>query len=259
MVKYCRGAGLLIVLGGFFAASPQLDAAEQWRVKVLATYPHDAGAFTQGLLFEKAGEVLLESTGQYGKSSLRRVEAKTGRLLQNIRLDTSLFGEGLAKVDTRLVQLTWENGVAIVWDAATLTEIQRWSYEGEGWGLTFDGNQLIQSDGSAWLKFRDPNDFSLQAKLEVKLAGVPVPNLNELEFADGKLYANIWGKNEIVRVDPQTGEVEAVIQVKDLLQPNEQPGTDVLNGIAWDEKSKTFWITGKLWPKMFQVVFEKAR
>lgn len=247
-----------MVLGGFLMASLPVEAAEQWRVKVLATYKHDAGAFTQGLLFEKPGEVLLESTGLNGRSGVRRVEAKTGKVLESVSLDRSLFGEGLAKVDSRLVQLTWENGVAIVWDAATLTEIQRWSYEGEGWGLTFDGNQLIQSDGSARLTFRDPNDFSTQAHLEVKQAGRPVAQLNELEFAEGKLYANIWGKNEIVRIDPQTGEVEAVIDAKGLLQPNEQPGTDVLNGIAWDEKSKTFWITGKLWPKMFQVVFEKA-
>ncbi len=241
-----------IVLLGAFPG----EAAERLRVKVLASYPHDAGAFTQGLQME--GDILYESTGLEGLSSLRRVDPRTGKVLKKVDLESNLFGEGLTRLDTRLVQLTWQNGIAIVWDAATFTELERWRYHGEGWGLAYDGNQLILSDGSSWLSFRDPSDFSVQGRVEVKLDGLPIDNLNELEFAEGKLYANIWGREEIVRIDPLTGKVEAVIEAKNLLKPNERVGAEVLNGIAWDATTKTFWITGKRWPKMFQVVFEKA-
>lgn len=240
---------------GIWLLFPHNVAAEKLRVKVLASYPHDAGAFTQGLQIE--GEAFYESTGLEGQSSVRKVDMKTGKVLQKKDLPSNLFGEGLARLDTRLVQLTWQNGVAIVWDAATLTELERWRYSGEGWGLAYDGNQLIQSDGSSWLTFRDPNDFSVQGRVEVKLDGFPVDQLNELEYVEGKLYANIWGSEEIVKIDPLTGKVEAVIDARGLLKQNEKLGADVLNGIAWDAKTKTFWITGKRWPKMFQVVFEK--
>lgn len=245
----------LMLAIGIWLLFPDSAAAEKLRVKVLAAYPHDAGAYTQGLQME--GDVLLESTGLEGQSSLRRVDPKTGKVLQKIALAPHLFGEGLARLDTRLVQLTWRNEIAIVYDAATLTELERWRYSGEGWGLAYDGNQLIHSDGSAWLTFRDPNDFSLQGRVEVKLDGVPIDQLNELEFAEGKVYANLYGADEILKIDPTTGKVEAVIDARGLLKPNEQIGADVLNGIAWDAKTKTFWITGKRWPKMFQVVFEK--
>lgn len=249
-----RKVGILLVAFLFWATGGA-SAAERLKVKVLASYPHDGQAFTQGLHLE--GDVFYESTGLEGQSSLRKVEARTGKVLQKVDLDRNLFGEGLARLDTRLVQLTWQNEVAIVWDAATLTELERWRYQGEGWGLAYDGNQLIQSDGSAWLTFRDPNDFSVQGKVEVKLDGRPADQLNELEFAEGKLYANCWGLDEILRIDPATGIVEAVIEARGLLKPGEKLGADVLNGIAWDGKTRTFWITGKNWPKMFQVRFEK--
>jgi len=249
-LKACFTIGCLLLMVA------EAKAAEELRVKVIASYPHDAAAFTQGLLLE--GDVFYESTGLEGLSSLRRVDARTGRVLHKVDLDRRLFGEGLVRLDTRLVQLTWKDGIAIVWDAETLTELERWHYSGEGWGLTFDGNQLIQSDGSSWLTFRDPMDFSQQAKLQVKLDGRPLAELNELEFAEGKLYANVWGSDRIVRIDPSSGEVEATIDAGGLLAGNEKVGTDVLNGIAWDAQSKTFWITGKRWPKMFQVVFERA-
>ncbi len=242
---------MAITLGTAANAAP----AERLKVKVLASYPHDGAAFTQGLQFE--GDFFYESTGLEGQSSVRKVEVKTGAVLKKAPLDDRLFGEGLVHLDNRLIQLTWLDGIAIVWDAETLTELQRWKYQGEGWGLTFDGNQLIQSDGSSWLTFRDPNDFSVQGKLRVKQAGLPIDQLNELEFAEGKLYANLWGRDEIVRIDPATGEVDAVIEARNLLGPKEKLGADVLNGIAWDAKTKTFWITGKRWPRMFQVVFEK--
>ncbi len=244
------GALLMVLLASPTAAAP----VERLKVKVLATYPHDAAAFTQGLQLE--GDVFYESTGLEGQSSVRKVEAKTGRVLQKVALENRLFGEGLVHLDSRLVQLTWQNGVALVWDAATLTRLQTWRYQGEGWGLTYDGTQLIQSDGSSFLTFRDPDDFALQGRLQVRKEGLPVDQLNELEFAEGKIYANIWGSDEIVRIDPASGEVEAVIDARNLLKTNEKLGADVLNGIAWDAATRTFWITGKRWPKMFQVVFE---
>lgn len=250
-VNQIWGALLMVLLASPAAAAP----VERLKVKVLATYPHDGAAFTQGLQLE--GDFFYESTGLEGQSSVRKVEAKTGRVLQKVALDDRLFGEGLVHLDTRLVQLTWQNGVALVWDAATLTRLQTWRYQGEGWGLTYDGTQLIQSDGSSFLTFRDPDDFALQGRLQVKKEGLPVDHLNELEFAEGKIYANIWGSDEIVRIDPANGEVEAVIDARNLLKANEKLGADVLNGIAWDAATRTFWITGKRWPKMFQVVFEK--
>jgi len=256
MIKKLAFLAMILATGIWLLFPAAASAAERLKVKVLASYPHDREAFTQGLQIE--GETFFESTGLEGQSSLRRVEMKTGKVLKKVDLAPNLFGEGITRVDTRLVQLTWQHGIAIVWDAETLTELQRWRYDGEGWGITYDGNQLIQSDGSATLTFRDPNDFQVQGRLQVKLDGVPVDHLNELEFAEGKIYANVWGKDHIVRIDPLTGKVEATIEAKGLLKPSEQLGTDVLNGIAWDAKTKTFWITGKRWPKMFQVVFEKA-
>lgn len=255
MIKRLAGMAMISAIG-IWLLFPATSAAEKLKVKVLASYPHDRQAFTQGLQIE--GETFFESTGLEGQSSLRRVEMKTGKVLKKVDLAPNLFGEGLTRVDTRLVQLTWQHGIAIVWDAETLTELQRWRYDGEGWGITYDGNQLIQSDGTATLTFRDPNDFSVQGRLQVKLDGVPVDDLNELEFAEGKIYANVWGKDHIVRIDPLTGKVEAVIDAQGLLKKTDLLGADVLNGIAWDAKTKTFWITGKRWPKMFQVVFEKA-
>ncbi len=225
-------------------------------IKVLAVYPHDPGAFTQGLVWD--GGLLYESTGLYGKSSLRRVEAMSGRVLDRRAVDPNLFGEGLARVGDRLLQLTWHAGIALVYDLASLELIDEYGFNGQGWGLAWDGTRLAMSDGSHRLTFRDVSDFRWLATLEVTLGGKPVKNINELEFAEGWLYANVWGEERIVRIDPESGEVDAVIDASNLLSPDEKSRVDVLNGIAYDPVSQTFWLTGKFWPRMFQVVFEPS-
>ncbi len=223
-------------------------------IKVLAVYPHDPGAFTQGLVWD--GGVFYESTGLYGKSSLRRVEPMSGQVLAHRAVDPNLFSEGLALVEDRLLQLTWKAGIALVYDLANLELVDEYGFNGQGWGLAYDGGRLVMSDGTHRLTFRDISDFRWLSTLEVTLAGRPVKDINELEFAEGALYANVWGQERILRIDPDSGEVDGVIDASGLLSPEEKSRVDVLNGIAYDPVSKTFWLTGKFWPRMFQVVFE---
>jgi len=237
---------------GSGGASPGVKV-EQLQVEVLKVYPHDPTAYTQGLVWD--GGFFYESTGLYGRSTLRRVDPSDGKVLEKVYLDPNFFGEGLARVGDRLLLLTWKAGIAFVHDLATLEPIDEYGYNGEGWGLAYDGERLVMSNGTARLTFRDPEDFRWISTLEVKLDGEPVDKLNELELAEGQLYANVWGENRIVRVDPDTGEVTAVIDAAGLLSSREESMVDVLNGIAYDPASKTFWLTGKFWPKMFQVRF----
>ena len=230
--------------------------AERLEVEVVAEHPHDRGAFTQGLLW--ADGHLWESTGEYGRSSLREVDPETGTVLRQVDVEPALFGEGLALVGDRLIQLTWRSGLALVYDRSTLGSVGEFIYPGEGWGLAWDGKRLVMSDGSSRLTFRDAKTFEEIGTLRVTLDGDPLGSLNELEAVDGWIYANLWHDDRIVRIDPETGKVRAVIDASGLLSPMERMGTDVLNGIAYDPRSKTFWITGKLWPSMFQVVFVAA-
>ena len=230
------------------------DAVEQLVVKVLGVYPHDPTAYTQGLVWD--GGVLYEGTGLYGKSTIRRVDPESGLVLDKKALDHNFFGEGLALVKDRLVQLTWKAGVAFVYELGALEVVDEYGYNGEGWGLAYDGgDRLVMCDGSSRLTFRDPEDFRWRSTLEVTLRGQPLTHLNELEFAEGQLYANIWQQERIVRIDPKTGNVTAEIDASGLLDARESSMVDVLNGIAYDPLSKTFWLTGKFWPKMFRVEF----
>jgi glutaminyl-peptide cyclotransferase len=226
-------------------------AIEELRVRVIRKYPHAVDAFTQGLIWHES--VLYESTGQYGKSSLRRVRLGDGKVLAQRMLEPSLFGEGLALVDKRLVQLTWRSGVAIVSDLATLEEKERLRYQGEGWGLCFDGRALIMSDGSSILELRDPQTMALLGEISVLKDGRPVQRLNELECMGSDIYANVWQQDEILRIDAKTGRVTASIDASGLLSPSEARGADVLNGIAYKPDSQTFLLTGKLWPHVFEV------
>lgn len=226
---------------------------ERLRVEVLSTRPHDAQAYTQGLLWH--GGRLYESTGNYGSSSLREVDPETGEVRRSLPVPPQYFAEGLARVDDRLIQLTWREGVAFVYSLATFEERGQLPYSGEGWGLCHDGRRLVMSDGSDRLTFRDPATFESQGAVNVTLAGQPVFNLNELECVDGAVWANVWQTDEIVRIDPAGGQVTAVIDASGLLAPEERRSADVLNGIAWVPETKTFLITGKFWPKMFEVRF----
>lgn len=230
--------------------------AARMRVEVVASYPHDRGAFTQGLVLEKGR--LYESTGLVGRSSLREVELTTGRVIRRVDVPPPLFAEGLAAVDGRLVQLTWQNGRALVYDARTFTRVGEFSYRGEGWGLCHDGRELVMSDGSATLTFRRPSDFSIVRTLEVTMDGQPLDQLNELECVDGDVYANVWMEEIIVRIDGRTGRVTERIDASNLLSPLERHGVDVMNGIAYDPDDGTFLVTGKLWPRLFRVRVVKS-
>ncbi|MCZ7650939.1 MAG: glutaminyl-peptide cyclotransferase [Thermoanaerobaculia bacterium] len=231
--------------------APAPPAAPVWGVEIVAEYPHEPGSFTQGLLFH--GGRLYESTGLYGQSEVREVELATGRVLRRAGLAPDEFGEGLARVGDRLVQLTWMEGRAPVWDLATLRRKGEHRYRGEGWGLAFDGERLIQSDGSDRLVFRDPESFAPLGSLRVTDGGRPVSALNELEWVEGRLYANLWMADEIAVIDPETGRLVARIDASALLPPAERARVDVLNGIAHDPESGLFLLTGKLWESLFAV------
>jgi glutaminyl-peptide cyclotransferase len=228
-------------------------AAERLRVQIVRSYPHDRAAFTQGLVLDSGR--LFESTGLVGQSSLREVEVATGRVIRKIDVAPPIFAEGLALNGDSLVQLTWQNGKALVYDKRTFARTGELSYRGEGWGLCSAGGELVMSDGSANLTVRRPTDFSVIRTLAVTMDGQRVDQLNELECVGGDVYANVWMRDLIVRIDMKTGRVRERIDAPTLLSPLERQGVDVLNGIAYDPADQTFLITGKLWPKLFRVKF----
>lgn len=221
------------------------------RPRVIRDYPHDAGAFTQGLLLH-AGK-LYESTGLLGRSSLRRVDLESGGVEQQVDLASDLFGEGLALVGERLIQLTWQSGIAIVYRLDTFEELERYSYATEGWGLCFDGSDLVMSDGSSTLFFRDAETFELKREISVTEEGAPVIRLNELECVGDEVLANQWQTDRIVRIDKGTGSVLTNIDASGLLTSEEEQTADVLNGIAHVPETGRYLITGKLWPRLFEV------
>lgn len=223
------------------------------RLQVIRSYPHDPSAFTQGLVLHQG--LLYESTGLVGRSSLRQVDVATGRVLRKIDVAAPIFAEGLALVDDRLFQLTWQHGRVLVYARGTFARVGEFSYTGEGWGLCYDGRLLVMSNGTETLTFRDPKDFSVKRTVAVTQGGRPPGRLNELECVDGAIYANVWTTDTIVRIDPATGAVTARIDASGLLTPSERAGVDVLNGIAYDPSDRTFLITGKLWPRLFRVRF----
>jgi glutaminyl-peptide cyclotransferase len=227
---------------------------EASRVQIERVYPHAPEAFTQGLVY--AEPWLYESTGLEGQSSLRRVELATGRVDARVELEPELFGEGLALVGERLIQLTWQHGRAPVWSRNELQRQREFAYEGEGWGLCFDGSRLVMSDGSSVLQLRDPQTFELQGTLQVQRDGQPVTRLNELECVKGEVLANVWFESFILRIDGETGTVVGVIDAGELLAYPDvanAPEADVLNGIAYVAERDTLLLTGKLWPSLFEV------
>jgi glutamine cyclotransferase len=244
-----------IVSGGQAAQSKPATRVERLRAEVVQAYPHDRTAFTQGLVF--ANGRLFESTGLVGQSTLREVEIATGRVIRKIDVPRPIFAEGLALVGGELIQLTWQNGRAIRYDRRTFGIQGEFSYTGEGWGLCHDGRQLIMSNGSADLTLRRPSDFAVTRTVTVTMDGAPLSAINELECVDGSVYANVWQRDLIVRIDPISGRVTGRIDVPPLLSVLERQNVDVLNGIAYDPTSKTFLFTGKLWPKLFRVRFVK--
>lgn len=227
-------------------------------VEVLETYPHDPAAFTQGL--EVHDGVLYEGTGRYGESQMRIVETETGAVISQVSLAESVFGEGITIVDDQIWQLTWREGFAIRREVGSLTELEHVPYEGEGWGVCHDQGEdrLVMSDGTPRLTFRNPETFETIGTVDVTRDGAPLDQINELECVDGQVWANVWQTDQIVRIDPATGEVGAVVDASGLLTEQEAAAADVLNGIAAVPDSDTFLITGKLWPTMFLVRFVPA-
>lgn len=253
---------LKLLIAVILLQAPPALAQEVTRLvpEVLNEYPHDSGAFTQGLLWDDGA--LYESTGLWGQSSLRRVDLETGLPETSIALADTYFAEGLERVGDRLIQLTWRAGLAFVYDFDTLERIDTLEYEGEGWGLCYDGRYLFMSDSTSWLSIREPETFELIFRGAVTLEGriIPPQLLNELECVGEHVYANAWNTDYIFRIDKYTGVVSAVIDVSGLLSAAERealPNGGVLNGIAWNPESETFYITGKNWPKLFEVVFKE--
>lgn len=230
---------------------------KEYRIEVVAEYEHDRSAYTQGLFFDDGQ--LYESTGQYGESSIRIVDLGTGKVLRRLDFGNKYFAEGSVVLDGKLYVLTWTNRVAYVYDAATLEYEGAYSYPRDGWGLTTDGKSLIASDGSSRLYFLTP-EFRLERSLNVKMDGRPIRNLNELEWIDGKIWANVYLTDMIVVINPDDGNVEASIDCSGLL-PRElrKPDTDVLNGIARDPSTGKIYLTGKYWPRLYEVRLKEIK
>ena len=232
------------------AIAPPPDVVN-YTYEVVQTYPHDRQAFTEGLFFLDGK--LFESTGQYGASSLRSVDLASGKVTQQTNLPGQFFGEGLAVFSNKLYQLTWRSGTAFVYDLKTFAKLKEFNYPGEGWGLTTDGHWLIMSDGTSVIRFLDPETFKVDHTINVTLRGSPLKNINELEYIKGEIFANIWQNTYVARIDPATGKVLGMINFANTLPLADRDGADVLNGIAYDPATDRLFITGKYWPKLFEV------
>lgn len=233
-------------------AAASQERAKQLSYEIVANYPHDPSSFTQGLLWHQGG--FYEGTGQYSRSKLRRLEFPSAKVLKEVSLSPELFGEGIARIDNRLYQLTWTNHRAFVYDLDSFQVVQEFAYDTEGWGLTYDGTSLIMSDGSSDLIYLDPRTFKPTRRLAVTMNNRPVTELNELEFIDGEVWANVWQTDLIMRIDPATGRVTSFLNLSGILPASMRTGSeDVLNGIAYDAEKKRVFVTGKLWPRIFEI------
>ncbi len=245
--------GLLVVCLLAFSSV----AAPTIRPSVIRSFPHDPTAFCQGLVYHNG--YLYESTGQYGQSSLRKVELETGKVLKKEMLPSMLFGEGLAAYDHKLYQLTWKSRIGLVWFMESFRLLRNIQYNTEGWGLAFDGKQMILSDGTNLLHLHDPETFAEKKSLPVTNLGRPVKMLNELEYVDGMILANVWLTDSIAVIDPASGSVRGWIDCSGLLSKAEKRNADVLNGIAFDPEKKRLFLTGKNWPKLFEINYGKLK
>ena len=233
-------------------SSPDNRTLSKYSYEVVHVFPHDPNAFTQGLEFHDGK--LLESTGQEGRSSLRRVELETGNVLQKVDVPNPFFAEGLTLLKGKIYQLTWQQEKGFIYDPESFAKLGTFAYQGEGWGLTNDGQSLILSDGSNHIRFLDPNNFQVRKTIAVLDGRIPVNEINELEYVRGEIYANIWHKDQIARIDPGTGKINGWIDLTGLLAPGEVADEEaVLNGIAYDDARDRLFVTGKLWPKLFEI------
>lgn len=257
MKKFASLAALVALLLARSVTHPAPVAAQSgapmpmFGYTVVHSYPHDRDAFTQGL--QVVDGVFFEGTGLNGRSSIRRVKIESGEVLQRREVPPQHFGEGITVKGNELFQLTWQSGLAFVYDKTTFAPKRQYRYQGEGWGLTQDATSFYMSDGSEYLRVLDPATFGETKRVRVVAAGQPLKNLNELEFVKGEVLANIWQTDYVARINPSTGVVTGYIDFRGLLTPREREGTDVLNGIAYDDKTDRLFITGKLWPRVFEV------
>jgi glutamine cyclotransferase len=249
VIMLVLGASILVFLNS--NKSSANSAGTHYTYTIVGTYPHDPNAFTEGLVYSDG--FLYESTGLDGGSSLRRVNLTTGNVLQEVMLPTQDFGEGIAIVNNTIIQLTWQSHIGFIYDKNTFAVLGNFTYPTEGWGLTFDGEQLIMSDGSDNLYFLNPTTFQRIGQIQVHDGNTSVVNINELEYINGDVYANIWQTNTIVIINPETGQVKAWIDLTGLPGANNSNPGAVLNGIAYDQKNDRLFVTGKDWPNLFQI------
>ncbi len=236
--------------------TPPPAVVSKYGYQIVNIYPHDSNAFTQGLILSEGQ--LLESTGQEGMSSLRRVELDSGKILKKVEVPVPYFAEGITVLNGKVYQLTWQHGLGFIYDFRSLERQGEFKYDGEGWGLTTDGQSLILSDGSNRLRFIDPASFRVTRTLTVLDGTKPVLDLNELEFVNGEIYANVWHDNRIASIDPKSGRVTAWIDLTGLIPEGElQDPEAVLNGIAYDQANDKLFVTGKLWPRLFEIKVKK--
>lgn len=231
--------------------APVAASAPVSSYRIVKIYPHDRAAFTEGLFFQDG--VLWESTGQNGSSWIRKVRLENGEVLQQTPLESQYFGEGIVAWKKSLIQLTYKTEIGFVYDITTMKRLRSFNYTGEGWALTHDGTRIIMSDGSSSLRFLDPETLKETGRLPVKDGGKPVLELNELEFVKGEILANVWKTERIARISPKTGQVLGWVDLSGLLDPRDATGVDVMNGIAYDAAGDRLFVTGKLWPKLFEI------
>ncbi|OYX49353.1 MAG: glutamine cyclotransferase [Alphaproteobacteria bacterium 32-64-14] len=231
--------------------APAVSSMPAYSYEVVATYPHDPKAFTQGLQF--ADGILYETTGQEGESWVRKVDLASGAVQLQHDLADEIFGEGMVIWGDEIVTITWRSQKGFVFDKATLAPKREWTYAGEGWGLTADDTRIFMSDGTSQIRIIDPSTLQEISRIDVKMNGKPVDQLNELEYIKGEIWANVFQSDRIARIDPATGEVKGIIYLGGLLKPDERRGADVLNGIAYDKAGDRIFVTGKYWPKLFEI------
>jgi glutamine cyclotransferase len=247
--------GILFLVAAAFFTQPgpvaRSAGTPEYTYGVIHTYPHDRQAYTQGLEYHEG--MLYEGTGLYGRSSLRKVRLESGEVEQRIDIDQQFFGEGITVVGDEVFQLTWQNNVGFVYGLNDLRLRRRFTYRGEGWGLTNDGSEVYMSDGSSQIRVLDPSSMTERRRIDVVSNGARVDNLNELEFIEGEIWANVYQTDRIARISPTTGRVTGWIDLKGLLSPLFSQSVDVLNGIAYDRRAKRIFVTGKLWPSLFEI------
>jgi glutaminyl-peptide cyclotransferase len=242
----------MILLVSALVAGTASSAVTRYGYRIEEVLPHNVSSYTQGFFYHNG--FFYESTGQYGSSMIAQVDVNSGRVLKSHALDRNYFGEGACLLDGLIYQLTWTERTCFIYDAQTFILLGTRRYNRQGWGLTTDGTDLIMSDGSSTLYYLDPNTMMDKHSVKVTLEGRDVENLNELEYIDGEIWANIYLSDEIVRIDPATGSVTGVINLRGILPASlRKPSTDVLNGIAYDAKTNSIWITGKYWPRVYKI------